>query len=252
MLEGSVVVVSGAAGTIGSAVCTGVVEAGGLVVASDIDDAAGERLVTELGDSFSTFVRADVTSPEDLDRLVHVALRRFGRMDSAVHAAYPASPSWGARFEDLRPEPLALDLFGQLGGAILFSQRMIQQFRAQGHGNLIHLSSIQGIASPKFDHYVGTEMTSPVEYTAIKAGIVALTRWLAKYHKDMNIRVNCVSPGGIRADQPESFIARYRSACTNKGMLDPSDVASTVLFLLSDGSSSINGQNIVVDDGWSL
>ncbi len=252
MLNSRVVVVSGAAGTIGSAVCDGVVEAGGMVVAADIDDLAGRRLVERLGDSCSTFVRTDVTSPEDLDRLVLMALERFGRLDSAVHAAYPASPSWGARFEDLQPESLALDLFGQLGGAILFSQRMMQQYRIQGHGNLIHLSSIQGIGAPKFEHYVGTEMTSPVEYTAIKAGIIALTRWLAKYHKDMNIRVNCVSPGGIRADQPESFIARYRAACTNKGMLDPSDVVSTVLFLLSEGSSSINGQNIVVDDGWSL
>jgi NAD(P)-dependent dehydrogenase (short-subunit alcohol dehydrogenase family) len=75
---------------------------------------------------------------------------------------------------------------------------------------------------------------------------------LAKYFKGKAIRVNCVSPGGLLAQQPQAFLERYRESCLSKGMLDAADVAGAVVFLLSDASKYIDGQNIIVDDGWSL
>ena len=140
----------------------------------------------------------------------------------------------------------------QLGGAILLSQQIMKYFVSQGHGNLIHMSSILGVAAPKFEHYEGTTINTMIEYSAVKSGIISITRWLAKYYKNNNIRVNCLSPGGILDQQPQSFLEKYRDSCTSKGMLDPTDIAGTVLFLLSDQSKYINGQNIVIDDGWSL
>ena len=173
-------------------------------------------------------------------------------MDSAIHCAYPRSSGWGAKFEDVQQDDLFNDLGMHLGGAILFSQRIYRAFIQQGYGNLIHLSSIQGISAPKFDHYQGTSMYSPIEYSAIKAGVISLVKWLAKYSANKNIRVNCVSPGGIFDSQPDSFLQRYRESCTNVGMLSADQVASVIIFLLSPDAFAINGQNIVVDDGWSL
>ena len=147
---------------------------------------------------------------------------------------------------------MSQDLSGHLGGAILFSQRMLRHFKQQGHGNLIHVSSIQGLVAPKFEHYAGTGMVSPIEYSAIKAGIIAATRYLAKYYKGNNIRVNCISPGGILDNQPESFLELYRKACNDKGMLDAQDLVGSLIFLLSDHSRYITGQNLIIDDGWSL
>ena len=95
-------------------------------------------------------------------------------------------------------------------------------------------------------------MTSPVEYTTVKRGIIGLTKYLAKYLSVTNIRVNCISPGGVRDGQPELFQNRYDADCTSKGLLDPEDVAGPLLFLLSENAKYVNGQNIVVDDGWSL
>ena len=122
----------------------------------------------------------------------------------------------------------------------------------QGHGNLVHISSIHGISAPKFEHYEGSDMVSPIEYSAIKAGIISIARYLAKYCNNQNIRVNCISPGGILDKQPDSFLKKYRSSCQSKGMLDAVDIAGALSFLLSDHSKYINGQNIIVDDGWSL
>jgi NAD(P)-dependent dehydrogenase (short-subunit alcohol dehydrogenase family) len=95
-------------------------------------------------------------------------------------------------------------------------------------------------------------MVSPIEYSAIKSGIIAITRYLAKYYKGTNIRVNCISPGGIIDNQPEIFLKRYLKSCTHKGMLNASDLSGTLIYLLSDFSKYVNGQNIIVDDGWTL
>ncbi len=95
-------------------------------------------------------------------------------------------------------------------------------------------------------------MVSPIEYSAIKSGIISITRYISSYCKGENIRANCISPGGILDDQPESFLKNYMSTCSTKGMLDADDLNGTLLYLLSDYSKYTNGQNIVVDDGWTL
>ena len=129
---------------------------------------------------------------------------------------------------------------------------IIKYFKKNKKGNLINISSIQGFSNPKFEHYEGTSIVSPVEYSAIKAGIISITKYLAKYYKNKNIRVNCISPGGIFDNQDSIFINKYNKSCNSKGLLEPKDLNGTLLFLLSDYSKYITGQNIVVDDGWSL
>ena len=113
---------------------------------------------------------------------------------------------------------------------------MIKYFLKQKYGNLIHISSIQGVSTPKFEHYEGTKMISPIEYSAIKAGLISITKYLAKYYKGNNIRVNCISPGGIKDNQDEIFLRKYRDSCNNKGMLDSEDISGLALFLISDDS----------------
>lgn len=95
-------------------------------------------------------------------------------------------------------------------------------------------------------------MTSPIDYAVIKSGLIHLTRYMAKYFKGENIRVNAISPGGIYNNQPELFLKKYNNECSSKGMLDAHDLTGTLIFLLSDGSRYVNGQNIVVDDGFCL
>ncbi len=252
MLNNQIVAISGGVGRIGSAFSRAVVENGGRVIIGDINSESGHQLVSELGDNVSLFFEGNLTEPNTVDLMIRKGLEKFGKIDAAVHCAYPVSEQWGTAFEDLKPANIEKDLFNQLGGAIFFSQRMIHHFRQQGYGNLLHISSIQGAFTPKFDHYKGTDMISPIEYSAIKAGVISITRYLAKYCKNQKIRVNCISPGGILDEQPESFLKKYRSSCNNKGMLDAGDVIGSLIFLLSEQSKYITGQNIIVDDGWSL
>ena len=252
ILNNQVVARSGGAGRIGSAFSMEVVENGGKVIIGDINGELGNRLVSDLGDKNVLFFEGNLIEPKVLDLMMQKGIEKFGKIDAAIHCAYPVSEQWGTRFEDLEPEGLGKDLYNQLGGAILFSQQVINHFREQGHGNLVHISSIQGVYAPKFEHYDGTNMVSPIEYSAIKSGIISITRYLAKYCKNQNIRVNCISPGGILDKQPKSFLKKYKSSCQSKGMLDAGDIKGALIFLLSNQSKYVTGQNIIVDDGWSL
>lgn len=246
------VLVTGGCGLLGEAFVRALAERGDDVIAVDVDDDAGTELASNFEDDRVTYRHCDVTRPEALDEVLEDARARHGTVDAVVHAAYPRTSTWGTPFENLNAEEVAENLRLQLGGAIMVSQRAVAHFREQGGGHLVHVGSIQGLAAPKFRHYEGTDMTSPLEYTAIKTGLLGVVRYLAKYLSGTGIRVNGISPGGIEDGQPEAFLERYEEDCTSKGMLDPEDVTGALLFLLSEQSEYVNGQNLVVDDGWSL
>jgi len=251
-LSNQTVLITGAAGRLGSAFSRSVVATGGRVLLTDVNQSAGSQLAQELGTEHAHFLAVDITTLEGIQQAVQACLNLFGRLDAVVHAAYPRSVGWGTHFEQLQPEYLYEDLNKQLGGAILLSQQVLQQFTEQGYGHLIHISSILGIASPKFEHYTGTSLVPPIEYSAIKSGIISITRWLAKNYRQQNIRVNCISLGGILEQQPETFLQRYQASCNSKGMLNAEDICGALLFLLSEQSQFVTGQNLIIDDGWSL
>jgi len=254
-LNEQVVLITGAVGRIGSEVAKRLHREGASLILNDINAeslAALEDSFNQQRPSSCFSIPIDITLEKGINEVLIVASGHYPRIHSAVHSAYPHSKSWGTRIENLEAEALFKDLSMQLGGAILFSKLMMKYFQEHGGGNLLHVSSIQGISAPKFEHYQGTEMHSPIEYSAIKAGVISVTQWLAKYFANQNIRVNCISPGGILAGQPESFLDSYRASCTNIGMLEADHVASVAVFLLSEAAAAVNGQNFVVDDGWSL
>ena len=252
MINGMVVLISGAAGRIGSSISHGIIEEGGKVILVDPNEAGLDQITLGLSEECFLTIAADAGIAEALDRCIAAGVEKFGHIDAAIHSAYPRSAGWGTPFENLNQKFLNEDLSSHLGGAIIFSQRILEFFKQQGHGNLIHVSSVLGVLAPKFENYVGTKMTSPLEYTAIKSALIAVTRYLAKYYKGNGIRVNCISPGGILDKQPESFLERYRSNCNDKGMLNACDLVGTALYLLSAQSRYVTGQNLIVDDGWSL
>ncbi len=256
LLNSEVVLITGAAGRIGTSAAIEIAKNGGKLILVDLSEDNLSVLKSKLFKYTSQeniqIVTTDICSSESIDELISNSNTNFKSITSAIHCAYPRSKQWGNNFEDIDINLLSQDLKNQLGISIIFSQKIIKHFLANNGGNLIHIASIQGLGAPKFEHYENTNMTSPIEYSAIKSGIISITKWLAKYYKDKNIRVNCVSPGGIYDNQPNDFVRKYRKSCTNIGLLDPIEISSIIVFLLSKNSNAINGQNIIIDDGWSL
>jgi NAD(P)-dependent dehydrogenase (short-subunit alcohol dehydrogenase family) len=160
---------------LGQQIVQEIVGQNGCVLATDTDTDKAESLFQALPSEQIQFVSMDITDAESVVRAIARGIKQFGTVDACVNAAYPHTTKWGTTFENLEMEDLQENLKLQLGGAIILSQRMIKHFVARGHGNFIHLSSIMGVVTPKFENYEGTQMTSPIEYTAIKSGVISMT-----------------------------------------------------------------------------
>lgn len=125
--------------------------------------------------------------------------------------------------------------------------------KEQNFGSIVNVASIYGVVGNDFTIYEGYGGTSPAAYAAIKGGIINFSRYLASYYGKYNIRVNCVSPGGIldTAHQNASFIERYSEKSPLKRLGNPEEIAPAINFLLSDEASFITGHNLMVDGGWT-
>ena len=247
------ILISGGSGLLGSAIVKELAGPSKHIIYLDINESNDLSEYAEKNDVQIEFRKINVTSERQLSQLSKNLTCEGVKVTAGIHCAYPRLKNWGTPFEELKEQDICQHLDMQLGSAILFSKYVINLLKTTNcGGSLIHLSSIYGVRAPNFSLYKNTDMYSPLEYSVIKAGIINLVKWLAKYNKDSNIRVNCISPGGILDNQPKDFIDRYNSLCTNIGMLNPDDISSVCAFLVSDKSRAINGQNIIVDDGWTL
>lgn len=256
MLTGKVIVVSGGAGLLGRVIAKGILEQGGTVVISDINPEAGADAMKQFGQHAPveriTFSKCDITSRSSIDTSIAEVHGKFGRIDAVVCSAYPKGNNYGKMFEDVTFEDFCNNVNLHLGGYFLTTQRYCKFFSAQSHGNIVIMSSIYGHIAPRFEIYDNTQMTMPVEYATIKPALIHLSKYVSKYFKGKNIRCNCVSPGGIFDRQDKRFIEAYNKHACSKGMLDPEDIVGAVIFLLSDNALYITGQNLLVDDGWTL
>lgn len=250
-MKNKVYVILGANGKIGFSLTNFLLNNNCNLILGDVNFSKYKKLPNKLHKKI-LMVKTNITNKKDLKKIIDKGIKNFSKIDGCVNCAYPKSKNFKSSFAKLEFKNLKEDLSAQLGGAILIAQQFIQLFLKQGNGNLILISSIQGVAAPKFEHYKGTDMISPTEYSAIKSGIISITKYLAKYYKQRNIRVNCISPGGIKNNQNKKFINKYKNSCNLKGLLDPEDLNETISFILDEKSKYINGQNIIIDDGWTL
>lgn len=252
LVRDKVVIVTGGAGLLGRTFCQAIADNGGIAVVAEYDIAIAEKLCTSLENASIVPAQVNITDKNSIKALIATISEKYGRIDALVNSAYPRNKNYGKHFFEVAYSDFCENVGMNLGGYFLTSQQFATYFEKQGYGNIINLASIYGVIAPRFEIYDNTPMTMPVEYAAIKSGLIHLTKYMAKYFKGKNIRVNTISLGGIEDKQPEPFLKAYKEFCLNKGMLNAKDISGTVLYLLSDLSEFVNGQNIVVDDGFTL
>jgi len=256
MLDHKVIVITGGAGLLGKEFAKTVLSHNGIAIIADFNQEQGLIVSNRLGELFPgsivEFQFLDINNKESIIRLIDILQKKYGRIDALVNNAYPRNKNYGRKFEDVNYDDFCENININLGGYFLTSQQFLNYFKKQGYGNIVNISSIYGVISPRFEVYDGTQMTMPVEYAVIKSALIHLTKYLAKYYKGKKIRVNSISLGGLFDNQPVKFVESYKLYCLNKGMLDKSDINGTLLYLLSDLSQFVNGQNVIVDDGFTL
>jgi len=249
-MKNKVIVILGSSGRIGTSVSEHLIQRGFKVILVDKKNIKKDSIKKNKNIIVKT---TNVFSEKKLAQLIKDIKNNYRNIDAVVNCIYPNHKKWGKYLiHNIKKKILDEHFSNHLSNIVIMTKHFTNFFLKQGHGNIVYLSSIQGIGAPKFEHYKGTKLNSSIEYSIIKAGIINMTKYLAKYFKGKNIRFNCVSFGGIKDNQPLIFQRNYKKSCLNKGLLDPKDINEVFSFLLSDNSKYINGQNIIVDDGWSL
>lgn len=248
-----IIIIPGAAGRIGFTLSKYLFDKGHKLILGEISNKNISFLKKNFKNSEQVlYFKSDLTKQKNIINFINWGIKKFGKIDCAVNCLYPKSKNWSQDIGKINQINLDKFLSINLGSTIIFSQEILKIFVKFKSGNLINISSIQGVQSPKFDHYKNLNMTSPVQYSVTKSAIISLTKYLAKYYGKKKIRVNSISPGGILDNQPKVFKNRYKKSCLTKGLLDPIDLCATIDLLISNKSQYLNGQNIIIDDGWSL
>jgi NAD(P)-dependent dehydrogenase (short-subunit alcohol dehydrogenase family) len=247
-LKGKTSMVCGGAGLIGREIVKGLRDFGATVYIADTNK---DKAVDLIDDSTVRYVALDMTSAESVIAAIKTMISTSGRIDIMVNSAYPRTADWGLKLEKIPFDSWKANVDSQLGGYFLCCQAVAEQMKKQGGGSIVNLGSIYGVAAPDFSIYEGTEMTMPAAYAAVKGGGMALTNYLATYYAKHKVRANTVSPGGIFDNQPPAFVEKY-SAKTPLGRMGSADeIVGAVIFLASDASSYVTGQNLLVDGGWT-
>jgi len=266
-LTGRAAVVTGGVGLLGTEFCRTLAEAGAAVAVVDLNAEKAAAVAADLTKSGyrAIGVPADITQPESVAAMVRQGLAAFGRLDILVNSA-ALDPKFDpdAVAKGIAPgnfEEYPLDLWNaalnvNLTGAFLVTQACVKQMLAQGKkGSIINICSTYGLNGPDQRIYRKADGTQPafkpVFYTVTKAGIVGFTKYLAAYYMATKIRVNMLTPGGVFNNHDETFAKNYSAKTILGRMAHKDEMNGALLFLASDASSYMTGNNVVGDGGWT-
>ena len=252
-LDGKTVVLTGAAGVIGTQVVLAFVEAGARVCAIDRNTAL---LNQKLGPEHAALMHcpADVAHPEALRKARKKLESKWVVPHVLVNNAVTRSADYFEPFEtaDLAGwnEVMAVNLAGAMLSCQVFGSSMAER----GGGSIVNALSVYGMVGPDQRIYEGSQhlgkpLNLPAVYAASKAGLWGLTRYLATYWGRQGVRVNAVSMGAVSAGQGDEFTANYVQQVPLGRLADAFDVAAAMRYLASDASKYVTGHNLVVDGG---
>ncbi len=262
------VLITGAAGLLGVEHASAILEIGGSVILTDIDEERLSKVQSELSKEYNnsiieTFVM-DVTSEQSIQNVLNICIERFQKIDVLINnAAIDPKVKENNSLEESRLENFSLESWNfqisvGLTGAMLCSKYFGSHMADLGGGVILNIASDLSIIAPNQEIYKKnsrdeqSQPVKPVTYSVIKHGLHGLTKYLSTYWKKSIVRSNSLSPGGVYNNQPDDFMEKLTPLIPMKRMAHKSEYRGCIQFLCSDASSYMNGHNLVVDGGRSV
>lgn len=253
-LSGRVAIITGGAGHLGSAISKGLASFGAKVILIGRTESKLNSFIKE-NKNFENRLETRVCDVKDEKRFKEIVAdieRENKSIDVLINGAYIKRKE---KFEDLNLEEWNAALANNLTPYLTCSQAVAPVMKKNGRGSIINLSSIYGFLGTDHRIFLDLGNNPSIHYAAVKGGIIQMTRYLATYLAKDNIRVNTISPGYFprksgNVERPD-YIAEICKRTPMNRVGTPSDVAGAAIFLASNASSYITGQNLIVDGGWS-
>lgn len=247
-LKDKIILVTGGSGKYGKCIVEGLAEEDGTVIIASRNKIVIEQAAKEFRDKGLDVYAHEV---DQADHHSVIALKEwisdsFGRLDVFVNNAV-SRPMKGY---DAPIEDFAKSMETNATGMMDILREMSSLIEKLGGGSIVNIASMMGMFGPDLSNYEGTDMGNPApDYFFHNAGLINLTRYLARIFAGKNIRVNCISPGGLFNHQPERFLENYCKKVPLGRMANQDDIKGIVVLLASQAGEYINGENILMDGG---
>ena len=253
-LSGKTAVVVGGAGLLGYRMSTALAQAGAnVVIASrNLEKCKEKAAILDKDYSKAIAVQIDAGDYGSVERLNQTVLDEFGKIDVLVcsmAAGVPGTP------EELSVADWEKSIHFNLSAVWYMNQVMGKQMLKQGKGSIVNIASKYGIVAPPAELlYPTSAQRNPLPYGVAKAGVIQLTRYLATAWAKQGVRVNTISPGGYWLEDayPDEWNRKYNALVPDGRSGNETDLYGAVVYLASDASDHVIGQNIQVDGGWTL
>lgn len=257
-LQGRVAVITGGAGHLGGAMAEALAELGCSVCLIDRPGAQWQDRCKQLRARWQVQAMAleiDLESEDARATVPDLITKQFKGADILINNAAFVGDSnlkgWAVPFPEQRIDTWRRALEVNLTASFHLSQLLTPMLRSGGKGSIINIGSIYGAVGPDNRLYEGTAMGNPAAYAASKGGLIQMTRWLSSVLAP-DIRVNCISPGGIARGQAATFVERYVARTPMGRMGTEEDFKGAVAFFATDLSAWVTGENLMVDGGWTV
>ena len=251
-LAGRIALVTGGCGHLGSAMCRALAEAGASVIVTSRDSARACELARTLpcnGAAKHFGIALDHMHPDSLAKSFEAALLLTAKVDILVNNGHEPL---GADWSSITSDEFSRQLANVTGYFVLSKLLRDHAVDRSASASVIMLGSMYGVVGSYPDAYEGICAASPVAYHALKGGIVQMTRHLAVYWARDSVRVNCLSPGPFPGPLAAvELVERLVAKSPMRRMGVPIELKGSVVFLASDASSYMTGQNLIVDGGWT-
>ena len=257
-LSGRLAVVTGASGHLGATFCKALAELGCDLALVDRDNNALETLSRDIRSQYKVqvdFHYCDLEDEGDRGNLISTLKKRYEQINILVNNAAFVGDSnidgWAEKFSNQSLASWRRALEVNLTAPFDLCQALQNKMSQSKGASIINIGSIYGVSGPNWSLYDGLDMSNPAAYAVSKGGLLQFTRWLATTCAP-SIRVNMISPGGIFRGQNDVFVSRYEESTPLARMAGEDDLIGALVYLASDLSNYVTGQNLVVDGGWTV
>ena len=256
-LKNKNIIINGGMGLIGQEVCLACIDLGANIIILDNNTEEIKKFKKKhklLSKKFN-ILKLNTSSEKDIQKF-GIHLNKMKKIDCYINTSYPKDKHWAENnFSNITLNSFNKNVKNNVISYCWLTNLIAEKMKKKNNGSIILLGSIYGVVAQDLSIYKGTNISENISYSFIKGGVQNYVKLMASYYGKYNLRINCISPGGVydkdSKSQNKKFIRNYTNKVPLKRLANPSEIASAVVFFASDASSYITGTNIMVDGGWT-